>query len=304
MSEKSLQAKSSSSDSLKDYFSEVVSASIEANHPSLLGLKLSLLTAEEGTHDIPIGLLRFLSIKDIKALQRAKQEEKNNFSNLLLQLSVDRALERIDHLISFYQEQLEFLLDQIHIDQEKLEILQKQNEGLKNVIDQYRESGYVDWKSPGQLQIQSADSALQAYLQNQPTDTETADVYLLLLNVQADIQKQTEDIENKIEDNTHKYELYQFNWEKAQSIKDDLQSNDPKLQTVALKALSELEKDMEFAVEMNAKGDLQDDYEVIESKGINSNSGENKDIIPINILSDLEPLEEPNKVKGSTVPKL
>ena len=212
MSEKSLQAKSSNSDSLKDYFSEVVSAPIEANHPSLLGLKLSLLTAEEGTHDIPIGLLRFLSIKDIKALQRAKQEEKYNFSNMLLQLRVDRALERIDHLISFYQEQLEFLLDQIHIDQEKLEILQKQNEGLKNVIDQYRESGYVDWKSPGQLQLQSADSALQAYLQNQPTDTETADVYLLLLNVQADIQKQTEDIENKIEDNTHKYELYQYNW--------------------------------------------------------------------------------------------
>lgn len=303
MSGENLQDKSSNKDTLRDYFSYVVSAPIQENHPALLGIKLSLLTGEEGREDIPIGLLRFLSLQDVKALQQAKKKEKSQFSNLLLQLSVERALDRVDHLISFYQEQMEFLLDQIQEHQERLEILQEQNDALENLLDQYRETGQVNWKSPGQLQNPAANDALQAYLQSHATDLETADVYLLLLNVQANVQEQTEAIEQSIGEDSNKYELYQFNWEQAQAVKEDLQSGDPQLQVAALEALSTIEKDMQIALEIETKQGLQDEYEVVKPQDINSAAGDNNDMEPIDLLADLEPLEAPGKANSSNVPK-
>ena len=298
------QEKPLSIDSLSNQFSLAVQGALDENHPVWIGIKLAIAqTSFSGFgQSIPIGCLRFLSISEIKALGKAKKENESNFTNLLLKLSTDRAIERVREIIAFHQEQMELLLERLTEAEDFLELLREYDKALEEVIEEYRDTGNVDFIQPGQLKDDKADEALQAYIKEHQINLAdgNTDIYLLLLNVRADIQQQIEHTDNQIKIDTDAFEIHQFDWQEAENIKQLLESGNEEQQLKALNTLEGLEKDMKIAITLNLEKDTN--YEMVTDEFEEPILLQTEDLAPIDLLSDLEEKDEP--VSNKSAPKL
>lgn len=172
-----------------------------------------------------------------------KQRWQRFLGHLLVQRTIEDAIERAREIIEFHQSQMDILAKLIKEGREKLTALLEQKQALKQEIDRFRETGRFDLDVGGRFKNEKANEALSAWEEKTGSqiDLNSPSSYLSVLEAASNIEAQEDEIREGIERDELDYQYHKKKRDEAIEIKQDLESNDPKRCRNALERLENLE---------------------------------------------------------------
>jgi phage host-nuclease inhibitor protein Gam len=172
-----------------------------------------------------------------------KQRWQRFLGHLLVQRSIEEAIERAREIIGFHQSQMDILAELIKEGREKLTELFEHKQALKQQIDHFRETGRFDLDENGRFRNSRAEEALAAWEEktNSHIDLHSPSSYLSVLEAASDIEAQEAETKQGVERDEEDYRYHKTKRDEAIEIKDDLKSGDPVRCQQALERLENIE---------------------------------------------------------------
>jgi hypothetical protein len=183
-----------------------------------------------------------------------KQRWQRFLGHLLVQRSIEEAIERAREIIEFHQSQMDILAELIKEGREKLTALLEQKQALKHEIDCFRETGRFDLDKNGKFKNPIAEQALAAWEEktNSQIDLHSPSSYLSVLEAASDIEAQEDETKEGIERDEEDYQYHKTKRDEAIEIKNDLESGDPERSRNALERLENLESNQRLITTENS----------------------------------------------------
>lgn len=244
--------------------------------------------------EVPLYLLRGYKHEVVKRLSEKRGERSRELLQFLLQNAVEQTLKTISEQIECWQEQMGLILIELAEQQEDLDRLLGQNKALKDTILTFQETGLIDRNDEGELQNADAHIAVENYIQENALPlyrtASDAELYVLLLDTRADIERQSLIIDGRVGELTEEYEQYKVNTEHLITIREDLESTDFNRQQAGLMAYSELEKRLQLEVDQQL---MSPDEEVAEihNRELDKNISMDSTLV-VDILDGVEPFSD------------
>lgn len=200
------------------------------------------------------GIRSRLGSLEVKKQAMQKKKKHKELLRRLIEDSVRTALEQVRALMDYHREQMEFLQERIQANTNLWHDLQNQQEAIAEQIRVYRETGKVDLDDDGKLKDDVAEKALREYerLKGIKIDREAPDLYLILLEVQADIETRQAQLEDAIEKDEASYEEHKVAYDDAKEIEADLSSNNPNRQSKGLQRLKAMDNDERISTALSS----------------------------------------------------
>ena len=206
------------------------------------------------------GIRSRLGSLDIKKQAKQKKKKHKELLRRLIEDSVRSALERVRALMEYHREQMKFLQERIQANTNLWHDLQNEHEAIAEQVRIFRETGKLDLDDDGTLKDDMAEKALREYerLKGIKIDREAPDLYLILLEVQADIESRQTQLEDTIEKDETSYEKHKVAYEKAKEIETDLTSNNPDRQNKGLQRLKAMGNDERISTALSSMEEIND----------------------------------------------
>ena len=200
------------------------------------------------------GIRSRLGSLEVKKQAKQKKKKHKELLRRLIEDSVRSALERVRVLMDYHQEQMRFLQERIQVNTTLWHDLQNQHEAIAQQIRIFRETGKVDLDNNGTLKDEMAEKALREYerLKGVKIDREAPDLYLILLEVQADIESRQTQLEDAIEKDEASYKEHKVAYDEAKEIEADLSSNNPDRQSKGLQRLKAMDNDERISTALSS----------------------------------------------------
>lgn len=200
------------------------------------------------------GIRSRLGSLEIKKQAKQKKKKHKDLLRRLIEESVRSALKQVRALMEYHQEQMKFLQERIQLNTTLWHDLQNQHEAIAEQIRIFRETGKLDLDDDGTLKDEMAEKALREYerLKGIKIDREAPDLYLILLEVQADIEARQTQLENAIEKDEASYEEHKVAYEDAKEVEADLASNNPDRQSKGLQRLKAMGNDERISTALSS----------------------------------------------------
>ncbi len=200
------------------------------------------------------GIRSRLGSLEVKKQAKQKKKKHKKLLQTLIEDSVRTALEQVRALMDYHRDQMEFLQKRIQANTNLWHDLQNQQEAIAEQIRVYRETGKVDLDDDGKLKDEVAEKALREYerMKGIKIDREAPDLYLILLEVQADIETRQTQLEDAIKKDEASYEEHKVAYDDAKKIEADLNSNNPNRQSEGLQRLKAMDNDERISTALSS----------------------------------------------------
>ena len=229
-------------------------------------LEVAALMSEDAENDgntLAGGVSSSLGFVEKKVAKKLEKKQKQDFANMLLRIHIQKTIEQINEIIRYHFEQIELLLEQIEENQKILDDLDRQEEALRKALEKFQQTGVFELDEDGRLANKYAEVALRKYEEQtgQKIDRDDPVIYEIMLEALIKVEQGREQTRLDIEQKTKHYEYHKTQKEKAEAIKEALESGDPDRCERALSDLENLEIPQQFEIARSVEQD-NPDYEV------------------------------------------
>ena len=173
---------------------------------------------------------------EAKATHSKKKKRDREFSDRIILETIRQTLNRLQEIITFYQEQMDRLNEQIQKDQKQFDQLEFERLVLEGELEKFREAGLFDLDEYGRLKNTAAENIIHAYEQKTGITIDRSDPesYGEILRILMEIETEQQIFKDQIEKDQEQYEVFKAKRDEMIEIKEALESGDPSIQQTAL----------------------------------------------------------------------